>query len=173
MQQHFLLSNHNFAITCGDKGEIFCMKCGDFVYCDIFNTEKERVAINSYLPWFGWSRRRRLGREFCFGEEGDDFYLIPNVIGEGKTKSTGDSSTSASSSVSRSIVWRGFQAVYPTEVADEMILAARRVLHRLRMFRGDLMPSTYLSWDKSACEFATRQHERGQACWTIVAPVGM
>lgn len=177
MQQHFLLSNHNFAITCGEKGEIFCMKCGDFVYCDIFNTEKERVEIESKLPWFGWSRYRRLGRGFCFGEEGDDFYLIPNAIGNEISKldleESSRASSSLSKSVSRSIVWKGFQATYPIEVSDEMIAAAQRTLHRLRIFHGDLSPSTYLAWDKSTCEFAIRQRERGQAPWSITAPVGM
>ena len=158
MQQHFLLTNHNFAITCGEKGEIYCMKCGDFVYCQVFDSEKERVEIGSVVPWFSWGRHQPLKRGFCFGA--DDFAVIP-------------SSSSSLSRSSGSIVWRGFQATYPAEVPEEMILAARRTLQRMRVFRGMLSSNDILQWDKATCDFAQRQYERGKEYWSISAPVGI
>jgi len=169
MQQHFLLSNHNFAITCGERGEIFCMKCHDFVYTEVFDNEKERMKIEANIPWFSWDRRRTLQRSFGFGDEADDFFVIP----DGETAINGRSLTKFSQPRSGTVVWRGFQATYPQDVPDELILAAQRTLRRLRMFQGESPQSDYITLDKTTSEFALRQRERGPRFWAIDCPVGM
>jgi hypothetical protein len=42
------------AVTCGERSEVFCFKCGDFVCHEIVNQERERIDISRQLPWMGW-----------------------------------------------------------------------------------------------------------------------
>jgi len=172
MQRHFLLSNHNFAITCGEKGEIYCMKCGDFVYCDVFDSEKERVEISFQVPWFQWDRHRKLQRSFAFREEGDDFYVIPNHFVPEDKKDTNSEHRSAREP-SAIVVWKGFQATYPPDVSYEFILAAQRTLSRLKFFRGVLTPSHFLKACSSTSKIAYRQYQRRDRHWKIDCPVGI
>lgn len=124
MQQHFLYSGHSLGITCGSKGEIFCMKCGDFVYNEVFDREKERINIGFHLPMYAWGRNLPLLRSFCFGDILEDFVIIPEEIhNPPKEKSP-----------SNKIVWRGLRAFYPSEVPEEFIQAARCTLKRFKLF---------------------------------------
>jgi hypothetical protein len=172
MQRHFLLTKHIFAITCGEKGEIYCMKCGDFVYCDVFDSEKERVEINFQVPWFQWDRHRKLQRSFAFREEGDDFYVIPNHFLP-ENKKYANSEHRSTCEPSAIVVWKGFQATYPPDVSYDFILAAQRTLSRLKFFRGDLIPSHFLKACDATSTIAYRQYQRRDRHWKIDCPVGI
>mmetsp|Transcript_46320 Transcript_46320/g.54121 ORF Transcript_46320/g.54121 Transcript_46320/m.54121 type:complete len:1447 (-) Transcript_46320:174-4514(-) len=47
--KHFITTGHHMGITCGPRGDIFCMKCGDFRYHEILEREKLRMEINHRL----------------------------------------------------------------------------------------------------------------------------
>jgi|AntRauTorckE5430_2_1112549.scaffolds.fasta_scaffold00851_11 hypothetical protein len=162
LQQHFLLSNHNFAITCGERGEIYCMKCGDFVYCEVFDSEKERVEINVHLPCFQWDRRRKLQRSFAFREEGDDFYVVPNHCDDGSIHHQ-----------SITAIWKGFQATYPQDVSNNFILAGQRTLDRLQLFKGDITKSRFMNACSTTADIVYRQCKRKGQYWKIDCPVGI
>lgn len=162
LQQHFLLTNHNFAITCGVKGEIYCMKCGDFVYCEVFESEKERVEISAQLPWFQWERCRKLQRSFAFREEGDDFYVIPNNVDNGAIRHP-----------SGIAVWKGFQATYPQDVSNDFILAAQRTLDRLKYFRDTITQSHFMNPCNITADITYRQYQRRDQYWKLDCPVGI
>lgn len=132
MQQHFLCSGHSLGITCGSKGEIFCMKCGDFVYNEVFDQEKERVEIGFHLPMYAWGRNLPILRSFRFGDIFEDFVIVPEDIHDISKEKT----------LSNKIVWRGLRASYPSEVPEEFIQAARCTLNRFKVFHVSSIEST-------------------------------
>jgi hypothetical protein len=132
MQQHFLCSGHSLGITCGSKGEIFCMKCGDFVYNEVFDQEKERVEIGFHLPMYAWGRNLPILRSFRFGDIFEDFVIVPEDIHDISKEKT----------LSNKIVWRGLRASYPSEVPEEFIQAARCTLNRFKVFHDSSIEST-------------------------------
>eukprot|EP00554_Chaetoceros_debilis_P015129 CAMPEP_0194118556 /NCGR_PEP_ID=MMETSP0150-20130528/36075_1 /TAXON_ID=122233 /ORGANISM="Chaetoceros debilis, Strain MM31A-1" /LENGTH=850 /DNA_ID=CAMNT_0038809981 /DNA_START=83 /DNA_END=2635 /DNA_ORIENTATION=- len=166
IQQHFLLSGHSFGITCGPKGEIFCMKCGDFVSHEIFSREIQLAIIEARIPWLSWDRRSRLQRSFGFGDENEDFILFPN-----------DDRHDEDPSLVREnrVGWRGFRATYPDPIPDELISAARITLHRLRLFHGEApINDAYLTLDASSSKLALQQRSRNLSqFWMFDCPVGI
>ena len=131
MQQHFLYSGHSLGITCGSRGEIFCMKCGDFVYNQVFDREKERIDIQFQLPRYAWGRNEPLLRSFSLGDILEDFVIIPEEI----DKQSGDRN------IVNKVVWRGLRASYPSEVPEEFIEAARCTLKRFNFLHDSLIES--------------------------------
>lgn len=131
MQQHFLHSGHSLGITCGSKGEIFCMKCGDFVYNEVFDREKERIDILFQLPSYAWGRNKPLLRSFSLGDILEDFVIVPEEIDE----------QSHDRKIVNKVVWRGLRASYPSEVPEEFIKAARYTLKRLKIFHESFIES--------------------------------
>ena len=138
---------YDAGITCGPRAEIFCMKCGDFVYHEVFDQEKERMDISHYLPQFGWEvgSLRRSYEPFSFVSTPD-----------------------------HGIVWRGMLASYPTSVPTEFVLAGRLALRRQLMFNGELEAGGGCStWGPMASRLAITQSRLGKRRCRIKAPVGM
>ena len=185
--QHFLVSGHSFGITCGTLGAIFCMKCGDFVHCEPLEVEKERVDIREKVGWLGWSRTGYVNRSFKLGVGLEDFLLIPDGDFPGGYCNKADEITSndddimvsdRKNSQNRSkyhggmVVWRGFRAIYPRNVRNELVQAARRTYHRWKIFHGKLCDDSSLAWSSKALQLSVLQNDRGADCWKIQNPVG-
>lgn len=165
MQQHFLLSGHNFAITCGGKGEIFCMKCGDFIYSEILQEEKSRIDIGQKIPFYKWERYHKLQRGFSLMENGKDFV----VVSDGDT--IGDKN-SAKDGLNGTIVWRGFQATYDFGVPHEFKEAGKMTLGRLDLLQGTSL-HTFTTHNENATDIMLIQSKRGRDYWKIDSPVGI
>lgn len=138
MQRHLLREGHSFAISCGDEGKIFCMKCGDFVYNEVLDQEMERIDIGFHLPRFRWGRNQPLQRTFCFGKIGEDFIAIPSDYDDQCTETI--PINSPYELPNHTVVWRGLRAAYPSEVPNKFIQAARSTLQRFRIFNGKDYP---------------------------------
>lgn len=127
------------AVTCGERSEVFCFRCGDFVYHEIFDQERERIDISQKLPWMGW-HDHSVQRSF-------DSMQFVNTTEHG-------------------VVWRGLIASYPSLVPKEHLRAARLSMRRLSVFRGELGISS-LSWGSKALEFAVYQNQKGARLFCI------
>lgn len=147
MMCHFIASGHNFGITCGPRAEIFCMKCGDFIYHEVFDQEKERMDISHYLPQFSW-QAGSLNRSY----EPFSFVSTPD----------------------HGIVWHGMVASYPTTVSSEFVLAGRLALRRQLIFKGEMEAGAGCSTrGPMASRLAITQSRMGRKRCKIKAPVGM
>jgi hypothetical protein len=131
----FVHSCITIAVTCGERCEVFCFKCGEFVYHEIFDHEKERINISRQLPWMGW-------HDYPVQRSFDSMQFV-NTPEHG-------------------VVWRGLIATYPSLVPKEHVKAARLSMRRLSVFRGELGVSS-LSWGSKALEFAVYQNQKGAA----------
>ncbi len=146
MQQHLLISGHKFAVSCGDKAQIFCSECGDCVYHEIFEQEKIRIACAREVPHMGWKEHAVL-RSF------DPFQFL-------KTPDSG-------------ILWRGLVATYPPMVPKEHFCAAQLTLRRKALFEGRSHENWILP-KSNALYFAATQHlKRRNDKFKISAPVGI
>ena len=125
------------AVTCGERAEVFCFKCGDFVYHSVFDQERERIDISKRLPWMGW-HDHPVQRSF-------DAMQFLNTTEHG-------------------VVWRGLIASYPPLVPKELIQAGRLSVRRLLVTRGDFLSPSSLSWGSQALGFAVYQHQKGLFC---------
>ena len=200
LMQHFLHSGHFLGMTCGPRGEIFCMKCGDFVYHNVLDREKERVDIQVNLGHLGWERRGITKRSFGFGNNFlDDFIVLPHGVMEDKDVEDNMSSTKlvepcgpqhkkeenedvapiVRKHIPRDkgmVLWKGFRALYPNDVTNELVLAARKSLHRWRVYQGRFNDGTSTSWSPFSLNFALHQQRRrnnGNNGLEIDRPVGL
>jgi ubiquitin carboxyl-terminal hydrolase 22/27/51 len=197
LMQHFLHSGHFLGMTCGSRGEIFCMKCGDFVYHDVLDREKERVDIQVNVGYLGWERRGKTKRSFGFGENLlDDFIVLPHGVME--DKDTEDNVSSAQpvepsdlqnkkeereemgpivrKQLPRNkgmVLWKGFRALYPNDVTNELVLAAQQSLHRWKIYQGRFNDGTSASWGPQTLKFALHQQSRRYSGLEINRPVGL
>jgi len=147
MMCHFIASGHQFGMTCGPRAEIFCAKCGDFVYHEVFDQEKERIEIAQFVPQYGWEASP-LRRSY----EPLSFISTPD----------------------HGIVWRGMMATYPTPVPLELVVAGRLSLKRILMFSGKLEAGGGAeTWGPLALRLAISQSQLGTACCKIKAPIGL
>jgi hypothetical protein len=144
--RHFLLSNHKLGVTCGREARVYCLQCGDFVYHEIFDHERDRVDLATKLPWQAW-KPHPVQRSF-------DALQFMRIQDQG-------------------IFWRGMIAAFPPLVPIEHVRAAQFCRLRQVLFSGewDLLP---LMTSSTAKSFARAQWEkpifqRGR----ILAPVGM
>lgn len=146
MLQHLLLSGHNFAVTCGEKARIFCFKCGDFVYHEVFEQEKIRIDSSKKLEYMGWKEHAVL-RSF------DAFDFL-------KTQDHG-------------IVWRGLIATYPPLVPKEHFLATQLTLRRQSLFEGK-SEEDWVLLSPASLRFAASQHGKSnEEKYGLAAPVGI
>ena len=49
---HFISSGHNFGITCGPRGNLYCFRCGDVVYHEIIDRIQFSTEIYYKFPFF-------------------------------------------------------------------------------------------------------------------------
>lgn len=151
IMMHFLASGHAFGITCGPRAEIFCARCGDFVYHEVFDQECERIEINHRLPLLGW-----------------ESHAIKRSIDPLSFATTPD----------HGVLWRGIMASYPQTVPLNLVLAGRASLRRLSLFSGELADSRSLQWGPKAirfglCQYAAQTENRESSLWRIRKPIGI
>jgi uncharacterized UBP type Zn finger protein len=144
--QHLLLSGHKFAVTCGEKARIFCFKCGDFVYHEVFEQEKIRIDCAKRLSYMAWKDHVVL-RSF------DAFQFL-------KTQDHG-------------LVWRGLIATYPPIVPREHFLASQLTMRRQALFEGK-SEEEWVVLSPNALRFMSLQHGKSaEEKYKVKAPVGM
>jgi hypothetical protein len=107
--QHLLVSGHKFAVSCGERAQVFCFRCGDFCYHELFEQEKQRIDYTKQLAFMSW-KEHTVQRSF------DPFQFI-------KTQDHG-------------IVWRGLIATYPPFVPSEHFRATQLTSRRQSLFEG-------------------------------------
>ncbi|MGK3735221.1 MAG: hypothetical protein ACI90V_002061 [Bacillariaceae sp.] len=146
MQQHLLISGHKFAVSCGEKAQLFCFECGDCVYHEVFEQEKIRIACTRKVPHMAWNDHAVL-RSF------DPFQFL-------KTQDSG-------------IIWRGLVATYPPMVPKEHFCAAQLAMRRHALFEGKVDEKWILP-KSNALYFAASQHlKKEEEKFKIAAPVGI
>jgi len=145
--QHLLLSDHKFAVSCGERGQIFCFCCGDFVYHEVFEQERARIDYSKTVPVLAW-KPHQLFRSFS------PFHFM-------KTQDHG-------------IVWRGLIATYPQLVPREHIRATEFTSRRQALFNGELQSRPFAN-RPAALSFSASQSllSSKAARHSIVYPVGM
>eukprot|EP00934_Nitzschia_sp_Nitz4_P001494 Nitzschia sp. Nitz4//scaffold96_size78090//25862//29503//NITZ4_005490-RA/size78090-augustus-gene-0.55-mRNA-1//1//CDS//3329560561//1494//frame0 len=144
--QHLLTSGHKFAVSCGERGQIFCFSCGDFVYHEVFENERARADYCQKLPFMAW-KHHAVYRSF------DPYQFI-------KTEDHG-------------IVWRGLVATYPQLVPQEHVRGTEMAMRRLTLFQGRV-EEKWLNNKPLALSFAARQClQNTQTKYQINAPVGI
>jgi len=146
MAQHMLVAGHKFAISCGEKAQLFCFECGDCVYHEVFEQEKIRIACTKKIPHMAWNGHAVL-RSF------DPFQFL-------KTADSG-------------ILWKGLVATYPPLVPKEHFCAAQLTLRRQALFEGNSREKWILP-KSNALYFAASQHmKKEKERFKIPAPVGI
>jgi ubiquitin carboxyl-terminal hydrolase 22/27/51 len=124
------------AVSCGERAQLFCFRCGDFVYHEAFQQEKERVVdYSQQLPFMAW-KEHPVQRSF------DPFQYI-------KTQDHG-------------IVWRGLVATYPALVPKEHFRATQLTSRRQALFEGRVHQK-WLMTKPTALAFAATQSLLGQS----------
>ena len=131
---NILLAKLFEGVTCGPRADLFCFRCGDFVYHEVFEQEKERIAITQHFPWMSW-KLNPVQRSF----DPLQFLTTPE----------------------HGVVWRGLVATYPNLLPDEYLAAVNRSMDRLLMFKGEL-ESKKMIWGQEALRFATHQNLLGK-----------
>jgi ubiquitin carboxyl-terminal hydrolase 22/27/51 len=125
---------HATAVTCGPKAAVYCFKCGDYVYHEIFDQEKERLDIVEKLPSHAWNKTP-IQRSF------DPFRFL-HIQDEG-------------------IIWKGMVATYPLLVPQDHVLAARLSRKRQILFEGEMEELSLLAspnakafaaWNSQKCK---------------------
>jgi len=140
---HFLMSGHKFGVTCGPMGEIFCMACGDFIYHECFDQERERLFVEIHFPSLCWKETPILR-----GVDPSSFIFTPE----------------------HGVMWRGMMATYPNPVSTQIVHASRFAAKRLLMFRG-LVGEKTIDWGPKALALAIYQQRHLNK--ELIAPVGI
>ena len=108
---HFLMSGHRLGVTCGPKGDLFCMGCGDVIRHECFDQERTRIFFEHNYPTLSWK-----GFNIIRGVDPSSFAITPK----------------------HGVVWQGLIATYPTPVRPELVQAAQYAAQRISIFRGDV-----------------------------------
>jgi hypothetical protein len=144
--EHLLISGHKFAVSCGERGQLFCFCCGDFVYHEVFEQEKARIDHSKKVAVMAW-KPHKLYRSF------DPFHFM-------KTQDHG-------------IVWRGLVATYPQLVPYEHVRATEGTSRRQALFNGEIQEK-WMANKPVALTFAASQFLLdAKAKHSIRSPVGM
>jgi len=105
------------------------MGCGDFVYHEVFDQERERIFLEQNIPSLSWRETPILR-----GVDPSSFIVTPE----------------------NGAVWRGMMATYPSPVSAQLVQASRFAVKRMSIFRGD---DTNLELGPKAAELCIyRQH---------------
>lgn len=145
--KHFALTPFLFAaITCGERAQIFCFCCGDFVYHKVFEQERLRLDYARYFTSLSW-REHKLQRSF------DPFQFIV----------TDD----------HGIVWRGPIATYPALVPKEHFSATQLTTRRTDIFEGRVQEKWLITKANATALTASQRLLDETQRFRIAAPVGM
>lgn len=137
--QHFLISGHTLGMTCGKNGYIYCSKCGKFVHNQVLEREKSRVNVLMNAKWLGWDRSRITQRSYGFSHRPmDDFFYVPTSLDTNGSTSANEANKELIIGKGK-VVWRGFRALYPTDVPHAFIDAGQKTYQRIHYFRELLM----------------------------------
>ena len=131
---HFISSGHNFGITCGPRGNLYCFRCGDVVYHEIIDRIQFSTEIYYKFPWLSW------------GKETDAIRPVMEP--------------SAFVVINGQLFWPGMIASYPSKASPILLQAARLCLKRSRIFEGELGCPGSAQWGKLASELAVFQSQR-------------
>lgn len=104
-------------MTCGKKGSLFCMMCGDFIYNSIVDRTVEYTEIALRLPQLGCPDQT-LERSISSSER------VLNETGK--------------------LFWPGLMATYPDTSFGIIRRASRQSLKRMRMFHGEMERSPWV-----------------------------
>lgn len=121
------------AVSCGRQARVYCFQCGDFVYHEIFEKEKERIDLTEKFPWQAW-KEHPVQRSF----DALQFLHIRDL----------------------GIFWSGMQATYPIAVPREHSRAAQLCRERQIVFQGEI-DELPLWASRRSIEFTARQHRAG------------
>ena len=105
------------------------MGCGDFVYHECFDQERERLFLEKNFPSLCWEETPILR-----GINPSSFVVTPE----------------------HGVVWRGMMATYPSPVSTQLVHASRFAARRLSIFRGDVGDRTQ-DWGPKAIELSIYQ----------------
>ena len=86
------------------------MACGDIIYHECFDQERDRVFLEHNIPTLSWSET-----PIIRGFDPSSFFVTPE----------------------HGVVWRGMVATYPAPVCSQLVEASRLAIKRLSIFRGD------------------------------------
>jgi ubiquitin carboxyl-terminal hydrolase 22/27/51 len=128
------------AVSCGERAQLFCFRCGDFVYHEAFQQEKERIDYSQQLPYTAW-KKHKVQRSF------DPFQYI-------RTQDHG-------------VVWRGLVATYPALVPKEHLRATQLTSRRQALFEGRVHQK-WLMTKPTALTFAATQSLLGQSASQVL-----
>ena len=127
------------AMTCGERIQIFCFKCGDFVFHPVFSLEADRIACAETLPLMAW-KDHTVQRSF-------DAFQFLRTLDHG-------------------VVWRGLIASYLSTVPQEHLQATEVSMKRHALFEG-FVQAKWLIQRPTALAFASSQAIRGASFRTI------
>lgn len=108
------------------------MGCGDNVYHECFDQERERIALEQNIPLLCWKETPVIR-----GVYPSSFMLTPE----------------------NGVVWRGMMASYPSPVSPQLVQASQLALKRFSIFRGDTSNRLF-EWGANDIELATYQREQ-------------
>lgn len=142
MMLHFLSSGHNFGVTCGKEGKIYCFRSGDFVYHEIFDMENLRLKMfQQNIIHYCWKRgsiRRHSEVAPFINKTSDD-------VGP---------------------IWPGFRATYTTANTSPILTkCAKAILFRSQLFRGQLEDS--ICWRSLSTQMSLKQFELGTLLFKV------
>lgn len=102
------------------------MPCGDLVYHECFDQERERIFLENNIPTLSWGETRIIR-----GIDPSSFVF---------TRENG-------------VVWRGMMATYPTPVSGQLVEASRLAMNRMAIFRGDSFNGS-INWGPAAVKLS-------------------
>eukprot|EP00814_Leptocylindrus_danicus_P006297 CAMPEP_0116010138 /NCGR_PEP_ID=MMETSP0321-20121206/3831_1 /TAXON_ID=163516 /ORGANISM="Leptocylindrus danicus var. danicus, Strain B650" /LENGTH=856 /DNA_ID=CAMNT_0003479197 /DNA_START=168 /DNA_END=2738 /DNA_ORIENTATION=+ len=143
IMKHFIITGHSIGITCGDRGALFCMRCGDFVYNPVIEREKIRAEISARIPYLDTA----------------DHFLRRSL--EPAPLAMTDN---------ENYVWPGLMATYPSSVPHHLAQAGELSLKRLLAFTGE---SRDFRWSRELYQFILKQSSRGENWCKLTKPTGM
>ena len=118
-------------MTCGARGELFCMLCGDYVYSRLIDREVTRIEIAERFSWL----------------QTPDKMLCRSIsVTESVTFDSGKS------------FWPGLLAVYPNPTCPTLLAAGLRSLTRSSLFSGN---TKFISTVPELMNFAGIQCSKG------------
>ncbi len=122
-------------------GEIFCMACGDFIYHECFDQERERLFVEIHYPSLCWEETPILR-----GVDPSSFIITPE----------------------HGVMWRGMMATYPNSVSTQIVHASRFAAKRLSMFRG-LMGGRTIDWGQKALALSIYQQRHRETFFSYIS----
>ena len=178
--QHFVLSGHNFAVSCGPSSHLYCFACGDYIYHPLWHSlEIPRLDIQHQDPKSSPPEWDSIPLPQRCSFSSNQYCIIP-VDNESNGNNSDDNFSSFQKR--RKIVWRGLQPTYLMPYHKSFFDASQRMLKRLQIFhyfskntnvqlRGNY-DYYMMQWGPKATKLALAL-SKCPSSTSIMAPVGM